>query len=263
MTLINRIKRSIFARWFKIQDRLNRIGKVRILDYEGAELCVLAGNLREAETRANSCAKEPETVEWIEAYCKPGTVFYDIGANIGAYSLVAAANKAQVYAFEPAYQNFFRLCQNVSLNNMDSLISCFPIAFSSSTAAKNFVYLETSIGTSRCYHNKEIDLQLNVPHQVIRKKTLIYRLDEFQAQFELPCPHMLKIDVDGAEKEIIEGASQILANPELKTVLIEIDELKFQSNQILEILHRFRFAVEGKHHRSGKIYNYITKRGSI
>ena len=41
--------------------------------------------------RLNSCAKEPETVAWIERNVRPGDTFYDIGANVGAYSLVAFA----------------------------------------------------------------------------------------------------------------------------------------------------------------------------
>ena len=40
--------------------------------------------------RARACQKEPETVRWIEEFVRPGDVFYDIGANVGAYSLIAS-----------------------------------------------------------------------------------------------------------------------------------------------------------------------------
>ena len=261
ISLLSRIKASTAARWMRLRNRISQIGRKCRLDYHGAEIFIFADNGREMETRAKSCSKEPETVQWIEARCSADTIFYDIGANIGAYSLVAAAQKARVYAFEPAYQNYFRLCQNVSLNNMDEVISCFPVAFSSATAIKGFVYQDTTMGTSRCYFNKKDNFRFDSSQDVITKSTLIYCLDEFQAQFDMPCPHMLKIDVDGAEKEILEGARDILANPVLETILIEIDERIFRPKEILDILEGFHFFVEGRYRRDERTYNYILKRG--
>ena len=70
--------------------------------------------------RLGSCAKEPETIRWLESELRPGDTFYDIGANVGAYSLVAfaiTAGQAKIVAFEPGFATFTVLCQNIQLNS--------------------------------------------------------------------------------------------------------------------------------------------------
>src|SRR5262245_24362605 len=55
-------------------------------------------------SRLQSVRKEPWTARWINEFIKPGDVVYDIGANVGAYALLAAKvtkHRARVYAFEP------------------------------------------------------------------------------------------------------------------------------------------------------------------
>ena len=85
------------------------------LDYDKADIWLVTETEYERD-RLNSCAKEPETVQWIEQYVKPGDTFYDIGANIGAYSLIADAQGAIVYAFEPVPSTFAHLARNVTEN---------------------------------------------------------------------------------------------------------------------------------------------------
>src|SRR5579862_9056307 len=73
------------------------------LDYERAPLRIVASAYR----RQATAAKEPFTVEWIEQSLRGGGVLYDVGANVGGYSLIAAAQNpsVRVVAFEPAYKN--------------------------------------------------------------------------------------------------------------------------------------------------------------
>src|ERR671932_123659 len=66
-----------------------------------------AGRWRgEILSRLRPVAKEPWTVRWLERSLRDGDVLYDVGANVGAYSLIAAALGAQVVAIEPAYANY-------------------------------------------------------------------------------------------------------------------------------------------------------------
>jgi hypothetical protein len=70
------------------------------------------GNLREYSRYVKMFIKEPGTCEWIDREVKPGDVFYDIGANIGVYSIMAArrvGETGRVFAFEPHSGNFSRL----------------------------------------------------------------------------------------------------------------------------------------------------------
>src|SRR5262245_25440744 len=74
------------------------------LDYPRSDIYLDVQSSDEYYLRLRSCYKEPETVEWIEKFVRENDVFYDIGANVGAYSLIAsrfANGKATVYAFEP------------------------------------------------------------------------------------------------------------------------------------------------------------------
>src|SRR5687768_1401308 len=76
------------------------------LDYEKANLELFVESPTELHARLSSCAKEPETIAWLEQHLRDGDAFYDVGANVGAYSLVAAVNPREgvkVVAFEPGF----------------------------------------------------------------------------------------------------------------------------------------------------------------
>ena len=70
-------------------------------------------------------------MEWIEHAIAAGDVFYDIGANVGAYSLIAAkatGNRARIFAFEPPRSSFHDLSRNVLLNDCSESVVCLPLA---------------------------------------------------------------------------------------------------------------------------------------
>ncbi len=69
---------------------------------------------RKAHFRARTLlSKEPDTIEWLKGM-KDGDVFWDIGANVGVYTLFAAANHVKVYAFEPESRNYSLLSETCS-----------------------------------------------------------------------------------------------------------------------------------------------------
>ena len=59
--------------------------------------------------------KEPETIEWINGFNKTD-IFWDIGANVGVYSLYAALRGLSVLAFEPSPSNYYLLSRNIEIN---------------------------------------------------------------------------------------------------------------------------------------------------
>jgi hypothetical protein len=73
--------------------------------------------------------KEPETIEWIDGF-KHGEVLFDIGANIGLYSIYAAKTGIKVLAFEPESQNYALLNKNVFLNRCADNVMCLNVALS-------------------------------------------------------------------------------------------------------------------------------------
>jgi len=82
---------------------------------------------------------EPETTGWIDEF-EGGAVLLDIGANVGTFSVYAAVvKKARVYAFEPSSPNFFLLNRNIQLNNINGLVTPFPIALSDESKIDSFI----------------------------------------------------------------------------------------------------------------------------
>jgi FkbM family methyltransferase len=156
---------------------------------------------------------------------KPGDVFYDIGANVGAYSLVAAkrfGGKVKVYAFEPAFLNFSQLCRNIFLNNCQDAVFPLSVALSDKTRIDDLNFHDLVPGGSLHTLGETIDHKGEVFTPVATQRMLSYRLDDLIGQFKIPTPNHIKIDVDGIEKAILEGAATTLSNPSLRTIDVEL-----------------------------------------
>lgn len=82
--------------------------------------------------------KEPETLAWIDGF-EFGDALWDIGANIGCYSLYAAHRKGlKVCAFEPSPVNFWLLATNLVMNDFGDSMVAYPFALSSSAGILNW-----------------------------------------------------------------------------------------------------------------------------
>ena len=82
---------------------------------------------RETWIRAKTMlTKEPETLEWIESFDQDD-VLWDIGANVGIFSLYASLIGNRVLAFEPAPGNYYLLSRNIEINDFDEKISAYCI----------------------------------------------------------------------------------------------------------------------------------------
>lgn len=214
------------------------------LDYPRKKIRVDAG-LYILVKRLQASQKEPETVRWIEEYVKPGDVFYDIGASIGVYSLIAwgaTDGKATVYAFEPSFSSYASLCKNIYLNQCSDRVKAFPIAFANANELPEFNY--SSIEPSRAKHY--VASGGNLPHEgvnysVFRHPVVGMRLDDFINTFGAPVPNHIKIDVDGGELELVRGAEKTLADPQLRSVSIEIYEKRPGSEEVRRRLHNSGF----------------------
>jgi FkbM family methyltransferase len=129
---------------------------------------------------------------------QPGCVVYDIGANVGFYSLLSArlvGNSGKVYSFEPLEQNLRYLRRHVDLNHLEN-VTVLPVAVSEKRGVCCFEEgLNTSMGHLSSQGN------LTVP---------VVALDELLASGEIVAPDFLKIDVEGAELLVLLGARYIL-----------------------------------------------------
>lgn len=156
---------------------------------------------------------EPETVAWIMGLPN-GSVIWDIGANIGLYSLLAARRGLRVLAFEPSAASFAALVRNVEINQFDDRIAAYCMAFAEQSALVTLNMASTAAGHSM--HSIE-------PRAAsFRQAVPGFSVDDFTAQFAPPPPHAIKLDVDGIEPAILRGAMRTL-RAHVREVLVEID----------------------------------------
>lgn len=182
--------------------------------------------------------KEPETIEWIDTF-GPGETLWDIGANVGIYSMYAGVKGIRTIAFEPHFANYHQLCVTVAINGLEDVVTplCLAFAEKKSMAAINLASLE--IGTSMSNFGDALDFRGKPFQPAFRQGMIGYDLDSFVEDFGVEIPDHIKIDVDGIELAIVAGAQKTLANPKLRSVSIELIETDAaQVDAVTEIMRR-------------------------
>lgn len=219
-------------------------------------------SLIELTTRLRSCAKEPETVKWIETYVGPGDVVFDIGANVGVYSFVIdrhSKGRAKVYAFEPGAATFLQLTRNIALNGCGERIIPLAIGFGASTRLATFNYSSTVPGAALHSVDSAVDAQGRSFVPAMRQPILLYSIDDFVAEFGIERPVHIKIDVDGSELDILKGATKTLSDARLRTIMIELEPTSPSASQATGLLERagFGLASVSNHGTVTETSNYL------
>lgn len=155
--------------------------------------------------------KEPVTIEWINGM-QAGDVMYDIGANVGGYTVWAGKQGVKVYAFEPEAENYNLLIKNMMLNEIEPNAYCVALSNRPTLGTLNL----NKPGAGSSCHLFGVPVEDKV-HQGCVGLTL----DQLVEMGKLPLPNHIKIDVDGLEYLVIEGASKTLKSSE--SLLIEVD----------------------------------------
>lgn len=175
-------------------------------------------------------SKEPETLEWIESI-PGGSVVWDVGANIGLYSIYAAkAQSCRVYAFEPSVFNLELLARNIYLNDLQNKITIVPIALTDKRGPSLFKMSTTTWGGALSTFGQDFDQNGETLKVQFEYTTYGVSMAEAAALLGIMSPQHLKIDVDGIEHFILRGGKEILAK--VDSVLIEInDDFREQADE--------------------------------
>lgn len=186
--------------------------------------------------------KEPDTLDWLDGIVKEGGVLYDVGANIGQYSLYPAigmAGKCTIHAFEPEALNFAKLNVNIHLNSLSSSIKAYPIALSGENKISDFYINKMDYGQAlhRLGTNLDNMNQSFEPEHI--QGAISLTLDSIVYDYGLPCPTHIKIDVDGLEREIVSGGKRTLARAEVKSVLVEVSRVSQDNSDREWFIHFF------------------------
>lgn len=169
---------------------------------------------------------------------KSDLVFYDIGANIGYYGLVAATiHKATVHSFEPTPTYAENIKTAAKLNRVEQNLTVHNYALSNKAGTATFT--QTGSGSSL---EADFNLGTNLPTTTVPTKIL----DTEVADQNIPLPSFIKIDVEGHEWSVFEGASKTItsAQPvvflEMCTTLRDIGRTYVNPyyNQTLEFFYK-------------------------
>lgn len=170
----------------------------------------------------NLLTKEPDTIAWIDGFAA-GDVLWDVGANVGTYALYAAQRGARVVAFEPSAANYHLLNRNIALNRLDERISAYCLALSERAGPGHFYLASEHIGDAGNAFGHPTDWRARPFAPSSRQAILGQTIDGLLDQYELPFPQHLKVDVDGIEDQIVRGAARTLADPRLRSALVELN----------------------------------------
>lgn len=167
--------------------------------------------------------KEPDTIAWINQFNK-GDVFWDIGANVGVFTLYAAIKRsARVLAFEPAAGNYMVLNKNIEGNNLSERVSAYCVAFNDVDLLSELNMQNTEFGASLSGFATQIDFKGDKFSPLFRQGMIGFSIDNFISKFSPEFPNHIKIDVDGIEPEIIQGAQEVLRDKRLKSLSVELN----------------------------------------
>ena len=200
------------------------------LNYKNIDYYFLNKNLITNYRIKTFLTKEPETLRWIDNFTT-NSIFWDVGANIGLYTVYAAKNKnCQIISFEPSLNNLNLLSKNIILNNIYQNVSIAPIALSN---INSFEFLNSTShfeGSAHSSFKHEIDQKGKKLYNFFKYRTMGFKADDFIEFYKLSPPKYLKIDVDGIEELILEGSLNLLKH--IKEILIEVNNEIKQGNQI-------------------------------
>ena len=219
--------------------------KIRVIVHQNVELKLFVPDELNDWRAITFASKEPETLAWIDTF-ENSSVFWDVGANIGLYSIYAAEKKScKVVAIEPSIFNLEILAKNVALNNAERLVTIFPIALTNQNSQGLFSMSSDEVGGALStfgkdygYDGKKLDFKFQF-------QGIGMRMDNAVDLWGLDQPDYVKVDVDGIEHLVLEGFGEKLKK--VKSLLIEVNkDFKEQAAAIehLMIKHDFNLLTE-------------------
>lgn len=166
--------------------------------------------------------KEPETLDWIDSIPQ-GSILWDIGANIGLYSVYAAkTRKCKIFAFEPSVFNLELLARTIFLNKVVDMVSILPFALSDGLGMSELHMSTTEWGGAMSTFGQEYGYDGKKLKETFRFQTLGMTMFDAVDRIGIPLPDYIKIDVDGIEHLILGAGAEVLK--QVKGVLVEIND---------------------------------------
>ncbi len=234
------------------------MNKRRPTYYQGYWLWLPASNWRSLLFRY-----EPNVGAAIKSNLSPGSIFFDIGANVGWFTLLASkivGPSGQVYSFEPSPDVYARLSENVrDLTNVQT----FQYGIGNRDGELEFASQGASTSASFVEAITEMNKDF-LPDTPIRKvRVEIRKIDSLLSQIKRP--DLVKIDVEGFELEVLKGAANLLSQGPVLIVEIHPPQLKLSDGSetaIFHLLESFGYSCEVIDRNPNSLYTIIARAGS-
>jgi FkbM family methyltransferase len=197
------------ARWF-LASRIVE-GPLAVPFVSNAKLLVSRG-MRGATENVHTGLSEFVDMSFLLHLLRPKDLFVDVGANVGAYTVLASAVVgASTLALEPVPSTFMSLRHNLAINGIDALVDAKNIAAGD---AEGVVPFTSALGTVN-----------HVATETERSSDVIeVPVETLDALLAGKAPTLMKIDVEGFEENVLVGASNTLQSLSLLGVIIETNE---------------------------------------
>jgi FkbM family methyltransferase len=201
-----RLKAILRFAWWQISTRLG--SRRRIVPFVNSSRLVVSRGQTGATGNIYTGLHELNEMAFVLHSLRPSDLFVDVGANVGSYTvLAAAAVGARCISFEPDAAAFAALMENLKINRITSRVEASPAAVGATSGQVAFTPGRDTLG--HILPGASLDFANRVP---------LVALDDL---LDGRVPALMKIDVEGFEAEVLRGAARTLTQPGLLAVIME------------------------------------------
>lgn len=244
MKLVKKVKNKMVKKINKIIDKFKPF--IQTKDYLGFKLFYSKGTSLIDRIKSKNVIYEPETcnliVSGLKGVDKP--IFIDIGANIGLISLHTAkyVPNVLIHAFEPGPHQAELFTKTINANNLSETISLHKIALSNTTGYLDFFVHKSQHVSGDGFFDTERAGHINEKIKVETKT-----LDQWWDEQNKPFVNLIKIDTEGAELWVLEGAKELIktCKPIIITEINRPNYINYPYNEydVLALLHKYNYTV--------------------
>ncbi|HQN16557.1 MAG TPA: FkbM family methyltransferase [Bacteroidales bacterium] len=199
-------------------------------------------------------------ISFVKKFLRSGDVFIDIGSNVGLYSLNASkiiGAEGKIYAIEPTPITFNRLLQNINLNKFENIV---PLNIGLSKS-KTFMDFNISDDGHDAWNSFA-----SLPEQFSSKKinVEVNTLDSLISENNIKNISLIKLDVEGWEKFVLEGSSNLLKQDNSPTFIVEFTETNafsagYYLGEIFDLMNHYGYEWYSYNHESNVLQKEIKK----
>ena len=177
---------------------------------------------------------EFQEMSFLLHYLRQGDLFFDIGANVGSYTVLASAvTRANTKAFEPVPESYKALLENIRINNIESLAEAYLIAIG-----------ETD-GEIQMTNNLDTTNHIILSQDSCSEKMITVPVKKISNYISNKIPDLIKIDVEGYETKVVNGAEAIFTDNGTNAVIMELngsgERYGFNDNKLHQKMIKFGY----------------------